>query len=481
MALVVIPLLARFLMLGKKQMGEHGVVKEYAAGVEHRVAEFIARPMLWARRSRAKMSLVGAVALLVGIGFIAAAAVIGKDLVFNIFPPTKDTNGITLSLAFPPNTTIAQAQATADKVDTITGQVIGSNFVQASYYNSGSTSKANMRVDIISYSDRHITSPEIVAQLNKRLQDFKGAQVTVGQVDVGPPASPFTVQIQSENRQAAYKLANDVAAYLGTATLKRTSGKVAHTTSVSVSNESQYIRTSGKQIVQVTANFDGNDTSTLLTLAQTAVKKEFPASRVASYGLSPQALTFNLGQESENQSSFKTLALAFPVLLAVIYVLLAFQFRSFLQPLLIFMALPFSLFGIALGLRLSNNPISFFAMLGFFALIGLSIKNTILLTDYANQSRRAGMDAVDAAHAALAERFRPLIATSLTAVVSLIPLAVTSPFWQGLAVVLIFGLLSSTFLVVTVFPYYYLGGEMLRGFWHRRMTPRFRRLFAGHR
>src|SRR5690606_5787693 len=97
-----------------------------------------------------------------------------------------------------------------------------------------------------------------------------------------------------------------------------------------------------------------------------------------------------------------------------------------------------------------------------FALIGLSIKNTILLTDYSNQARRAGMDAIDAAHAALGERFRPLIATSLTAVVSLIPLAITSPFWEGLTVVLIFGLLSSTFLVITVFPYYYLGSEFLR-------------------
>jgi cobalamin synthase len=72
------------------------------------------------------------------------------------------------------------------------------------------------------------------------------------------------------------------------------------------------------------------------------------------------------------------------------------------------------------------------------------------------------MGAIDAAVEALSERFRPLIATSLTAVVSLIPLAVTSPFWQGLAVVLMGGLLSSTLLVVTVFPYYYLGGEFLR-------------------
>ena len=126
------------------------------------------------------------------------------------------------------------------------------------------------------------------------------------------------------------------------------------------------------------------------------------------------------------------------------------------------MAIPFSLFGITLGLYLTDNAFSFFAMLGFFALIGLSIKNTILLTDYANQLRRSGASSVEAAVGALGERFRPLIATSLTAVVSLIPLMLSSPFWEGLAVVLIFGLLSSTLLVLTVFPYYYLGAEFVR-------------------
>ena len=126
------------------------------------------------------------------------------------------------------------------------------------------------------------------------------------------------------------------------------------------------------------------------------------------------------------------------------------------------MAVPFSLFGVAFGLFITDNPISFFALLGFFALIGLSIKNSILLTDYANQARRSGMGAIDAAVAAIGERFRPLVATSLTAIVSLIPLALSSPFWEGLAFTLIFGLASSTILVILVFPYYYLAGEYLR-------------------
>ncbi len=245
-------------------------------------------------------------------------------------------------------------------------------------------------------------------------------------------------------------------------TLVRTSGKTAHFTHISEPNPLVFTGNKGVSTINVAASFDGTDTTTLVTLAQSAVKQEFDAGKLKSYGLQPADLTFDIGQESQNQDSFKTLALAFPVLLIIMYLVLIIEFRSFLQPLLIFMAIPFSVFGVMFGLYITNNPISFFALLGFFALIGLSIKNTILLTDFANQSRRAGMNPVDAAVAAIKERIRPLFATSLTAVLSLVPLAITSPFWQGLAVVLIFGLLSSTLLVLTVFPYYYLGAEYLR-------------------
>jgi multidrug efflux pump subunit AcrB len=347
--------------------------------------------------------------------------------------------------------------------DNLTAEVLGPNFVQASYYSSGSAQGGSLQVEIIPYSKRTVTSPELVKQLQEKFdKNFSAAKVSVGQIDLGPPSAAFTVQIAAADRDAAFKAADDMAAYLGTVELKRPSGKVAHMRNVNVSSRDQHIRTDNKPIVTVTADFDGNDTTTLVTLAQDAVKQEFDAEKLATYNLPADAVSFNIGQESENQDSFKTLALAFPILLIVIFVLLAIQFRSLLQPLLIFMAIPFSIFGVMLGLRVTNNAISFFAMLGFFALVGLSIKNTILLTDYANQARRQGAAPIDAAVEALEARFRPLFATSMTAVVSLIPLALASPFWEGLAVVLIFGLLSSTFLVITVFPYYYLGAEYTR-------------------
>lgn len=461
-ALIFIPFLARSLLLGKKQMGAKGVT-EVAAGFEKNIANFFAGPMLWARDSRKKSLAVGSTAVLIGLGFVMAGLFIAKDVVFNIFPPTKDTNGIILQMNFPRGTTIEQAEKIAENADKLTSEVIGENFEHASYYMSGSAQSAVEQIQIVSYNKREITSPQLVKTLQEKLNaDLKDAQVSVGQLDVGPPSAAFIVQIDASKRDAAFQAANDLSKYLSGAQLKRTSGKTARLTNVTVSSPDQYQRTDGKPIITVSAGFDGSDTTTLVTLAQDSVNKEFTSEKLKSYGLGGDAISYDLGQESENQDSFKTLALAFPIMLVVMYVLLAVQFRSLLQPLLIFMAIPFSIFGIMLGLKLTDNAISFFALLGFFALVGLSIKNTILLTDFANQARRQNLSAIDSAVAALRERFRPLFATSVTAVVSLIPLAISSPFWEGLAVVLIFGLLSSTFLVVAVFPYYYLGAEFLR-------------------
>ncbi len=461
-ALVFIPLFARYLLLTKKQMGTKSHA-EAAAGIEAKIARFISAPMLWAKNSRKKLIGVGLVAVIIGIGFIMGGGYLFSKVTFNIFPPSKDSDQMSVTLTFPANTDIERAQQITDDADKIVNKSLDTNLVKASYYGQADIQKAVLQIDLISYNDRHTTAPELIKQLQTDFKPFHEAAVEVGQVDAGPPGSAFTAQVESStNRTAAIKLANDITAYLKTTQLKRPNGTVIKVSGVSVSNSSIYNRKDNKQYVEVTAKYIDTDTTTLLDATKKAVQKQFSPSVVASYGLDRNALAYDFGQESENQDSFKTLAIAFPILLCVIYVLLAFQFKSLLQPLLIFLAIPFSLFGITLGLYLTHNAFSFFAALGFFALIGLSLKNTILLTDYANQSRRAGMDAVDAAHEALAERFRPLIATSLTAVASLIPLALTSPFWEGLAVVLVGGLLSSTFLVLTVFPYYYLGSEFLR-------------------
>ncbi len=467
-ALIFIPFFSRFLLLGKKQMGEDGV-HEIAAGIEAKIAHTLTGPMHWARNSTKKLWFVGVTAIMIGVLFIGAAGSIFSKVTFNLFPASKDANAILVNMELPSGTSIQRAQELAAEADTIVADTLKNEFDIASYYGLASEQSANLYVELTPYGQRSPTAGQLSEEVQQQLRDkLPEVAAQVRQVDIGPPNASFDVQIKTEDRAAGYRLATAVADYMRTAELKRVDGSTAQFTDVTVATQSTVLRAKAEQIIRVSAGFNADDTTTLVTLAQEALKKEFPENRVASYGVDKNALAFDLGQEAENQESFKGLVIAFPIVLLLIFVLLAIEFRSLLQPLLIFMAIPFSLFGVTLALYLTNNSFSFFVAMGFFALIGLSIKNTILVVDYANQSRKAGLGVIDAATAALEERFRPLIATSLTAVVSLIPLAIISPFWQGLAVVLIGGLLSSTFLVITVFPYYYLGGEYLRTHVSRR-------------
>lgn len=462
-ALFFIPLFSRALLLTKSQMKPKKSAQR-TLQFETRIAAVITWPMQWARRSMRRLWVVGLTSVLIGLLFVGGAGLLFvRGVTVNLFPSSKDSNALTVSLKLPSDTTLSEAEALVDKANAVIAEDLGSMLEQVTYYGLADAQTATATVALKPYADREQTAAELGASLQQEVvRNLPGVIVEVNQVDTGPPLSPFIIQIAGENREASYKLAADIVEYLQEAELLRPNGSIARFVDPIAASPAVVSRANGAQVVRVTADFDGSDTTTLVTLAQQRVLDEFDAQRVASYGLAADALSFDLGQEADNQESFKGLVIAFPIVLLVIFLLLAIEFRSLLQPLLIFLAIPFSLFGVALALYLSDNAFSFFVAMGFFALIGLSIKNTILVVDYANQSRKQGMGAIDAAQAALEERFRPLIATSLTAVVSLIPLAIISPFWQGLAVILIGGLLSSTILVVTVFPYYYLGGEYLR-------------------
>ena len=153
---------------------------------------------------------------------------------------------------------------------------------------------------------------------------------------------------------------------------------------------------------------------------------------------------------------------ALVVAMLLVVGLLILQFRSVVQPLLIILAIPFSLFGVFTALSLTDNPLSFFVFVGLIALIGVVVNNTILLIDAANQGRRAGLRPGEAIGQAVTRRFRPLVATTLTTVVGLLPLALSDPFWEALSFTLIGGLLSSTFLVLLTFPVFYLAVEKVR-------------------
>lgn len=146
------------------------------------------------------------------------------------------------------------------------------------------------------------------------------------------------------------------------------------------------------------------------------------------------------------------------LLLAVIfiYLVLASQFGSFLQPIAIMLSLPLSLIGVVLGLMVGGSTLNMMSMIGFIMLMGLVVKNAILLVDNANQRVREGLPLREALLAAGTTRFRPIIMTTLAMIFGMLPLALSLHEGSGqnapMAHAVIGGLISSTLLTLVVVP-----------------------------
>ncbi len=456
-SLSLVPFFAHFLLGGSSKHDS------FVGRIESRVSGFLSKLLQRTKGSRLRKSVTAGIAIGISIVSILGSFYYFSRLKFDIFPSTKDSDALSLTVVAPPSTPIEKTSETVMRASKLASDVVGSNFRRLSLQATGTANGATAVIDLISYKEREKTAPQLAAELEAAFVGFEGAAVRVSQVDVGPPKEPypFKVRIVSEDAKAANALAQDIQTFLSERTIERRNGTTSKVVRTEVRNDTVK-RVNGDRYLEVSAGFADTDVSALVTLAKQDVEKEFTAEKLSSYGLDQTALTFDFGNESDNQDSFKSMLIAFPVLLGAMFILLAFQFRSLLQPLLIFAAIPYSFLGVAAGLYYTNNPLSFFVMIGFFALIGIAVNNTILLTDYANQARAEGSGPIDAMSLAIKERFRPLLATSLTSVVALVPLALTDPFWESLAFTLIFGLLSSTFLVIVSFPYAYLVSEWLR-------------------
>lgn len=169
----------------------------------------------------------------------------------------------------------------------------------------------------------------------------------------------------------------------------------------------------------------------------------------------PKGMYFTLGGEEESrQESFAGLTQIMLITAIGIFAVLVLQFKSFLQPLVIFTSIPFALTGSVVGLYLTNLSFSMMAFIGLISLFGIVVNNAIILIDTANQNREQGQEKLAAIINASATRFTPILLTTLTTIVGLLPLAILGGgLWQPLAVVIISGLIVSalaSFLIVPV-------------------------------
>lgn len=179
-----------------------------------------------------------------------------------------------------------------------------------------------------------------------------------------------------------------------------------------------------------------------------------------SKDLPPTYFTEQSGAAKTFQESFQSLILAFVLGLFVAYMVLASQFNSFLDPLTVLMALPFSFSGAFFALLLTNQTINMYSMIGLLLLMGIVKKNSILLIDFTNAVRYRDKKS---AHEALLEacpiRLRPIIMTSFATIAAAIPSAVGtgagSETFRPMAITLIGGVLVSTMLTLFVVPVVY--------------------------
>ena len=163
--------------------------------------------------------------------------------------------------------------------------------------------------------------------------------------------------------------------------------------------------------------------------------------------------------------TFRDMGAAFMVAILGIYVLVVAQFRSFRLPLVILTPIPLTFIGIMLGHWLFGAPFTATSMIGFIALAGIIVRNSILLVDFIRHAARPNQPLIDVLLEAGAIRFKPILLTAIAAMIGA-AVILADPIFQGLAISLLFGLASSTALTVLVIPAIYIvlrGGRRDRG------------------
>jgi HAE1 family hydrophobic/amphiphilic exporter-1 len=251
------------------------------------------------------------------------------------------------------------------------------------------------------------------------------------------------VQLQQDDRQKLDQLLDlQVPTQRGFVPLRQ----IAHLEAAS--GPTQLTRVDRQHSVVIGANTSGRAEADVVADATAVMDAAvFPAG--ASYELT--------GQQEMQNDAFRSMGLAMLLSVVFVYMVLASQFGSFIQPFVIMLALPLAVIGGLLALLVFNMPLDMTALIGLMLLMGLVTKNSILLVDLTNRLRREeGMARNEALMHAGPIRLRPILMTTLALILGMLPVAIGlgsgSDFRQPMALVVIGGLITSTILTLVVVP-----------------------------
>jgi multidrug efflux pump subunit AcrB len=176
------------------------------------------------------------------------------------------------------------------------------------------------------------------------------------------------------------------------------------------------------------------------------------------------------GKQKDMRESLGNLSFGFVMALLLIYVLLGIPFRSYIQPMIVMISIPFGIIGAVMGHILMGYSLSIISMMGIVALAGVVVNDALVLINWANQQRIKGMNAHDAIHGAAVRRFRPIILTTLTTFGGLAPMIFETSrqarFLIPMALSLGYGILFATAITLLLIPCFYIIIEDIkRLFW----------------
>ncbi|MEM7232016.1 MAG: efflux RND transporter permease subunit, partial [Planctomycetota bacterium] len=183
--------------------------------------------------------------------------------------------------------------------------------------------------------------------------------------------------------------------------------------------------------------------------------------RVLTDAAKEQSLLTELGgQNREMQTSFQSLQFAIALAIFLVYLVMASTFESLLHPLIVLFTVPLALVGVVGGLLLTNTAISVIVLIGCILLVGIVVNNSIVLIDTVNRLRERGLSKLDAVVRASHLRLRPILMTTLTTILGLLPMAISvgqgAELRTPLAITVASGLFFSTFLTLLVIPAAYM-------------------------
>jgi len=204
------------------------------------------------------------------------------------------------------------------------------------------------------------------------------------------------------------------------------------------------------RIVSVTANTADRDVGSIISDIKDKLKDDkLPVGYFMEYG----------GSYKQMQDAFKTLGLALALAILLVYMVMASQFESLVYPFIVMFEIPLAFIGVGWALFITKQTLSLPSFIGIIMLVGIVVNNAIVLIDYVNQLRKKGMSKFDALIKGGTTRLRPILITSITTILGMLPMALArqegSEMMRPMAIAVIGGLLAATALTLVVIPVIY--------------------------